>query len=342
MGMNFNRKMPEPAEIKKLYPLSEKIKEIKAARDKEIAQVFTGELDKFLLIIGPCSADKDEPVMDYVHRLADIQQKVKDKILIIPRIYTNKPRTTGEGYKGMVHQPDPTKNEDIFQGVIKVRQLHTRAISETGLTCADEMLYPENYRYVSDLLSYVAVGARSVEDQQHRLTASGMDVPAGMKNPTSGDISVMLNSIKAAQAKHTFLYGGWEVSTDGNPYAHAILRGATNKHGQNISNYHYEDLIFLHEMYCKKNLKNMAVIVDTNHSNSGKKYLEQIRISKEVLHSMRHSEDIHQFVKGLMIESYIEDGCQKVEDNVYGKSITDPCLGWEKSEKLILEIADLL
>lgn len=342
MGMNFNRKMPEPAEIKKLYPLSEKIKEIKAARDKEIAQVFTGESDKFLLIIGPCSADKDEPVMDYVHRLADIQQKVKDKILIIPRIYTNKPRTTGEGYKGMVHQPDPTKNEDIFQGVIKVRQLHTRAISETGLTCADEMLYPENYRYVSDLLSYVAVGARSVEDQQHRLTASGMDVPAGMKNPTSGDISVMLNSIKAAQAKHTFLYGGWEVSTDGNPYAHAILRGATNKHGQNISNYHYEDLIFLHEMYCKKNLKNMAVIVDTNHSNSGKKYLEQIRISKEVLHSMRHSEDIHQFVKGLMIESYIEDGCQKVEDNVYGKSITDPCLGWEKSEKLILKIADLL
>lgn len=342
MGMNFNRKMPEPAEIKKLYPLSEKIKEIKTARDKEIAQVFTGESDKFLLIIGPCSADKDEPVMDYVHRLADIQQKVKDKILIIPRIYTNKPRTTGEGYKGMVHQPDPTKNEDIFQGVIKVRQLHTRAISETGLTCADEMLYPENYRYVSDLLSYVAVGARSVEDQQHRLTASGMDVPAGMKNPTSGDISVMLNSIKAAQAKHTFLYGGWEVSTDGNPYAHAILRGATNKHGQNISNYHYEDLIFLHEMYCKKNLKNMAVIVDTNHSNSGKKYLEQIRISKEVLHSMRHSEDIHQFVKGLMIESYIEDGCQKVEDNVYGKSITDPCLGWEKSEKLILEIADLL
>lgn len=342
MGMNFNRKMPEPAEIKKLYPLSEKIKEIKAARDKEIAQVFTGESQKFLLIIGPCSADKDEPVMDYVHRLADIQQKVKDKILIIPRIYTNKPRTTGEGYKGMVHQPDPTKNEDIFQGVIKVRQLHTRAISETGLTCADEMLYPENYRYVSDLLSYVAVGARSVEDQQHRLTASGMDVPAGMKNPTSGDISVMLNSIKAAQAKHTFLYGGWEVSTDGNPYAHAILRGATNKHGQNISNYHYEDLIFLHEMYCKKNLKNMAVIVDTNHSNSGKKYLEQIRISKEVLHSMRHSEDIHQFVKGLMIESYIEDGCQKVEDNVYGKSITDPCLGWEKSEKLILEIADLL
>jgi 3-deoxy-7-phosphoheptulonate synthase len=342
MGMQFNRKMPEPAEIKELYAIPEAVKAVKAERDKEIIKVFTGESDKFLLIIGPCSADKDEPVMDYVHRLADIQQQVKDKILIIPRIYTNKPRTTGEGYKGMVHQPDLTKNEDIFQGVIKVRQLHTRAIQETGLTCADEMLYPENYRYISDLLSYVAVGARSVEDQQHRLTASGMDVPAGMKNPTSGDISVMLNSIKAAQAKHTFLYGGWDVTTDGNPYAHAILRGATNKHGQNISNYHYEDLIMLHEAYCEKNLKNMAVIVDTNHSNSSKKYLEQIRISKEVLHSMRHSEDIKNFVKGLMIESYIEDGCQSVDGGVYGKSITDPCLGWEKTEKLILDIAELL
>ena len=342
MGMQFNRKMPEPAEIKELYAIPEAVKAVKAERDKEIIKVFTGESDKFLLIIGPCSADKDEPVMDYVHRLADIQQQVKDKILIIPRIYTNKPRTTGEGYKGMVHQPDLTKNEDIFQGVIKVRQLHTRAIQETGLTCADEMLYTENYRYISDLLSYVAVGARSVEDQQHRLTASGMDVPAGMKNPTSGDISVMLNSIKAAQAKHTFLYGGWDVTTDGNPYAHAILRGATNKHGQNISNYHYEDLIMLHEAYCEKNLKNMAVIVDTNHSNSSKKYLEQIRISKEVLHSMRHSEDIKNFVKGLMIESYIEDGCQSVDGGVYGKSITDPCLGWEKTEKLILDIAELL
>jgi 3-deoxy-7-phosphoheptulonate synthase len=342
MGMQFNRKMPEPAEIKELYAIPEAVKAVKAERDKEIIKVFTGESDKFLLIIGPCSADKDEPVMDYVHRLADIQQQVKDKILIIPRIYTNKPRTTGEGYKGMVHQPDLTKNEDIFQGVIKVRQLHTRAIQETGLTCADEMLYPENYRYISDLLSYVAVGARSVEDQQHRLTASGMDVPAGMKNPTSGDISVMLNSIKAAQAKHTFLYGGWDVTTDGNPYAHAILRGATNKHGQNISNYHYEDLIMLHEAYCEKNLKNMAVIVDTNHSNSSKKYLEQIRISKEVLHSMRHSDDIKNFVKGLMIESYIEDGCQSVDGGVYGKSITDPCLGWEKTEKLILDIAELL
>jgi 3-deoxy-7-phosphoheptulonate synthase len=242
----------------------------------------------------------------------------------------------------MIHQPDPSKNEDIFHGVIKVRQLHMRAVAETGLTCADEMLYPENYRYISDLLSYVAVGARSVEDQQHRLTASGMDVPAGMKNPTSGDLSVMLNSIKAAQSKHTFLYGGWEVDTEGNPYAHAILRGATNKHGQNIANYHYEDLQLLHELYCKKNLDNMAVIIDTNHSNSGKQFQEQVRISKEVLHSMRHSEDICGFVKGLMIESYLEDGSCKIEDNIYGKSITDPCLGWEKSEKLIYEIADLL
>lgn len=342
MGMTWNRKVPEPLEIKSLYPVSEEVKNIKSARDKEIKSVFTGESDKFLLIIGPCSADKDEPVMEYVHRLADIQEKVKDKILIVPRIYTNKPRTTGEGYKGMIHQPDPSKNEDIFHGVIKVRQLHMRAVAETGLTCADEMLYPENYRYISDLLSYVAVGARSVEDQQHRLTASGMDVPAGMKNPTSGDLSVMLNSIKAAQSKHTFLYGGWEVDTEGNPYAHAILRGATNKHGQNIANYHYEDLQLLHELYCKKNLDNMAVIIDTNHSNSGKQFQEQVRISKEVLHSMRHSEDICGFVKGLMIESYLEDGSCKIEDNIYGKSITDPCLGWEKSEKLIYEIADLL
>lgn len=342
MGMIWNRKVPEPLEIKSLYPVSEEVKNIKSARDKEIKSVFTGESDKFLLIIGPCSADKDEPVMEYVHKLADIQEKVKDKILIVPRIYTNKPRTTGEGYKGMIHQPDPSKNEDIFHGVIKVRQLHMRAVAETGLTCADEMLYPENYRYISDLLSYVAVGARSVEDQQHRLTASGMDVPAGMKNPTSGDLSVMLNSIKAAQSKHTFLYGGWEVDTEGNPYAHAILRGATNKHGQNIANYHYEDLQLLHELYCKKNLDNMAVIIDTNHSNSGKQFQEQVRISKEVLHSMRHSEDICGFVKGLMIESYLEDGSCKIEDNIYGKSITDPCLGWEKSEKLIYEIADLL
>ena len=342
MLMTFIRKLPIPREIKKMYPVTENIKQIKAKRDKEIADVFTGKSDKFILIIGPCSADKEEPVLDYISRLVPVQEKVKDKIIIIPRIYTNKPRTTGEGYKGMIHQPDPNKREDMLEGLIKVRELHQRAIEQTGFTCADEMLYPENYRYLSDLLSYVAIGARSVEDQQHRLTSSGMDIPAGMKNPTGGDLSVMLNSIKAAQAKHTFIYRGWEVTTDGNPLAHAILRGAVNKHGQNIPNYHYEDLSLLYELYCKKGLENMAVIVDTNHSNSGKKYLEQIRIAKEILHSRRHSEDIKNFVKGLMIESYIEDGCQGTDDCVYGKSITDPCLGWEKTERLIYDIADQL
>ncbi|MCH5324863.1 MAG: 3-deoxy-7-phosphoheptulonate synthase [Eubacterium sp.] len=342
MGMNFIRKLPVPEEIKKMYPVTDRIKEIKAQRDKEIADVFTGKSDKFLLIIGPCSADKPEPVLEYIGRLVSVQEKVKDKVIIIPRIYTNKPRTTGEGYKGMIHQPDPNKNEDMLEGIIQVRRLHQMAIEQTGFTCADEMLYPENYRYLSDLLSYVAVGARSVENQQHRLTASGIDIPVGMKNPTSGTLSVMLNSIKAAQSRHTFIYRGWEVATDGNPLTHAILRGAVNKHDQALPNYHYEDLSLLYELYCEKNLENMAVIVDTNHSNSGKKYLEQIRISKEILHSRRHSDDIGRFVKGLMIESYIEDGNQGTDDTVYGKSITDPCLGWDKSERLILDIADAL
>ncbi|MBE6881304.1 MAG: 3-deoxy-7-phosphoheptulonate synthase [Ruminococcaceae bacterium] len=340
--MVLNRKLPDPGEIKEMYPVTDKIRSIKAQRDKEIAEVFTGKSDKFLLIIGPCSADKEEPVLDYVSRLVPVQEKVKDKIIIIPRIYTNKPRTTGEGYKGMIHQPDPTKREDMLEGLIKVRELHQKAIEQTGFTCADEMLYPENYQYLSDLLSYVAIGARSVEDQQHRLTSSGMDIPAGMKNPTGGDMSVMLNSIQAAQASHTFIYRGWEVTTDGNPLAHAILRGAVNKHGQSLPNYHYEDLSLLYELYCKKNLENMTVIVDTNHANSGKKYLEQIRIAKEILHSRRHSEDIHRFVKGLMIESYIEDGSQSTDDEVYGKSITDPCLGWEKTEQLIYDLAEQL
>ena len=342
MSMNMIRKLPTPQEIKDLYPLSDKIVETKKKRDKEIADVFTGKSNKFLLIIGPCSADKEEPVLDYISRLVPVQEQVKDKILIIPRIYTNKPRTTGEGYKGMIHQPDPTKKEDMLEGLIKVRSLHTKAIEQTGFTCADEMLYPENYRYLSDLLSYVAIGARSVEDQQHRLTSSGMDIPVGMKNPTAGDMSVMLNSIRAAQASHTFIYRGWETVTSGNPLAHAILRGAVNKHGQTIPNYHYEDLSLLYELYCKKNLQNMAVIVDTNHSNSGKKYLEQVRIANEILHSRRHSKDLEGFVKGLMIESYIEDGSQSTDDAVYGKSITDPCLGWEKTEKLIYSLADQL
>ena len=342
MSMDLLVHLPDPDEIKKKYPASDKVTAIKQERDKEIADVFTGKSNKFILIIGPCSADKEESVIDYISRLIPIQEQVKDKILIIPRIYTNKPRTTGEGYKGMIHQPDPTKHEDMLEGLIKVRQLHLHAIEQTGFTCADEMLYPENDRYLSDLLSYVAVGARSVEDQQHRLTASGLDIPVGMKNPTSGTLSVMLNSIKAAQASHTFIYRGWETVTSGNPLAHAILRGAVNKHGQTLPNYHYEDLSLLYELYGNMGLQNMAVIVDTNHSNSGKKYLEQVRIANEILHSRRHSKDLEGFVKGLMIESYIEDGCQSVDDGVYGKSITDPCLGWEKTEKLIYGLAEQL
>lgn len=340
--MHFIRQLPIPQEIKRQFPISERCAAIKAERDAMIADVFTGKSDKFLLIIGPCSADNEISVMDYIGRLVGLQEKVKDRIIIIPRIYTNKPRTTGEGYKGMATQPDPTKKPDLLEGLIAIRRLHTRAIEETGFVCADEMLYPENYRYLSDLLSYVAVGARSVENQQHRLTSSGIPVPVGMKNPTSGDLSVMLNSIKAAQMHHTFLYRGWEVETEGNPLAHAILRGSVNKHGRNMQNYHYEDLILLHDLYAARGLMNPAVIVDVNHSNSNKQYLEQVRISKEVLHSRRYNGDIARMVKGLMIESYIEDGSQSVDGGVYGKSITDPCLGWDKSERLVLEIADLL
>ncbi len=342
MNMDFVRKLPIPKEIKEQFPIPEEVKKIKAERDAAIADVFTGKSDKFLLIIGPCSADREDSVLDYVNRLAKVQDKVKDKILIIPRIYTNKPRTTGQGYKGMVHQPDPTKSEDMLEGLIAIRKLHTKALTETGLGCADEMLYPENHRYLSDILSYVAIGARSVEDQQHRLTASGLMVPVGMKNPTSGDYSVMLNSIIAAQSQHTFLYRGWEARSKGNPLTHAILRGYVDKHGNSHPNYHYEDLVRLYDMYSAKNLENMAVIIDANHANSGKQFMEQIRICNEVLHSCRHNNDIRKIVKGFMIESYIVDGCQKVEEGTYGKSITDPCLGWEKSEKLIYDIADQL
>ena len=342
MGFTFLKKLPTPAEIRNQYPIDAAIQELKAKRDQEIRDVFTGKSDKFLAIIGPCSADNEDAVCDYLLRLRKVQDKIADKVLIIPRVYTNKPRTTGEGYKGMVHQPDPEKAPDMLAGLIAIRKMHIHAIQESGFTCADEMLYPENYRYLSDILSYVAVGARSVEDQQHRLTVSGMDVPAGMKNPTSGDFSVMLNSCIAAQSSHTFLYRGHEVTTDGNPLAHTILRGAVNKHGQNIPNYHYEDLITLYELYQKKNYQNPAVIVDANHANSGKKYLEQIRICNEVLHTCRHSKEIASLVKGFMIESYIEDGAQKIGEGVYGRSITDPCLGWEKSERLIYDIADQL
>ncbi len=340
MNMEFTRKLPIPQEIKKMYPVSEKVAQIKEKNDQEIQNVFTKDNHKLLLVIGPCSADNEEAVMEYIHRLRLLQEKVQDKIVIVPRIYTNKPRTTGDGYKGMLHQPDPNERPDLLKGVIAIRKLHMRALEETGFGCADEMLYPDNHRYLSDLLSYVAIGARSVENQQHRLTASGLDIPVGMKNPTSGYIPIMMNSIIAAQHSHTFLYRGWEATSKGNPLAHAILRGYVNKHGQNMPNYHYEDLVHLQEEYTKTQLKNPAVIIDTNHANSGKQYLEQIRIAQEVLHSCQINPDLKKMVKGMMIESYLEDGCQKIGEGIYGKSITDPCLGWEKTEKLVLELAD--
>ena len=342
MGFEYVKELPSPQVVKELIPVNEELANIKRERDKEIADIITGDSSKFLAIVGPCSADHEDPVCDYACRLAKVLEKIKDKVLIVPRVYTNKPRTTGEGYKGMLHQPDPEKKPDMLAGIMAIRKMHIRVMNETHLTPADEMLYPENYEFLSDILSYVAVGARSVEDQQHRLTASGLDIPVGMKNPTSGTMSVMLNSIRAAQASHTFIYRGWETHTSGNPLAHAILRGAVNKHGETIPNYHYEDLSLLYELYCKQDLQNKAVIVDTNHSNSGKKYLEQVRIANEILHSRRHSKDLEGFVKGLMIESYIEDGSQSTDDAVYGKSITDPCLGWEKTEKLIYSLADQL
>ncbi len=340
--MEFLRKLPIPKDIKEQYPITEKMARVKAERDKEIADIFESKSDKFILIIGPCSADSREPVLDYIGRLKKVQDEVRDKILIIPRIYTNKPRTTGEGYKGMLHQPNPNENPDMLKGIVAIRDLHMEALRDYNFSCADEMLYPENHRYLSDLLAYVAVGARSVENQQHRLVSSGLPTPVGMKNPTEGDLSIMMNSITAAQASHTFIYRGWEVKSEGNPLAHAILRGYTDLSGHNISNYHYEDLLNLCELYAKKELKNPAAIIDTNHANSGKKYLEQIRIAKEVIHSRNHNDDIKKLCKGLMIESYIEDGAQKIGECVYGKSITDPCLGWEKTEKLIFDIADKL
>ena len=343
MNMEFQRKLPIPKEIKEQFPLSAESEKILKKRQEDINKIFSGESDKFALIIGPCSADREDSVLDYIYRLRTVEEKVKDKIVIIPRIYTNKPRTTGEGYKGMLHQPDPNADPDMLKGILSIRHLHMRAIEETGFGCADEMLYPENHRYLSDLLAYVAVGARSVENQQHRLTASGLDIPVGMKNPTGGDISVMINAIKAGQASHVFLYRGWEVKTHGNPLTHAILRGYVDKFGKSHPNYHYEDLYGLYETYMASGLKNPAVVVDTNHSNSGKKYLEQVRIAKEILHSCRYSADVKSIVKGLMIESYIEDGTQKIcENSVYGKSVTDPCLGWEKTERLIYDIAEVL
>ena len=342
MSIHYKKEIISPEVLQELYSLTPEQKKQKEIRDAQIRDVITGESDKFLLIIGPCSADHEDSVCEYITRLAKMQEKVEDKILIIPRIYTNKPRTTGEGYKGIVHQPDPEKEPDFMEGLIAMRKMHLRAIAETGLFSADEMLYPENWPYISDILSYVAVGARSVEDQQHRMTVSGMDVPVGMKNPTSGDFSVMLNSCIAAQSSHTFLYRGYEVTTDGNPLAHTILRGAVNKHGQSIPNYHYEDLERLHEKYSLLGLKNPACIVDANHSNSGKKYYEQPRIVDEGLHSRLVNPAISELVKGVMVESYLLPGCQKVNEHEFGKSITDPCLGWEETERLIDKIASHL
>ena len=337
----FKRKLLIPKEIKEMYPLSPEGARAKEANDREICSIFTGESDKLLLVIGPCSADREDAVIDYISRLREVQEKVKDRIVIVPRIYTNKPRTTCIGYKGMLHQPDPSAGSDLLKGLIAIRKLHMDAIETTGFSCADEMLYPENHKYLSDLLSYVAVGARSVENQQHRMTSSGLEIPVGMKNPTSGNLSVMMNAIKAAQSQHTFIYRNWEVESKGNPLAHAILRGYVDADGINHPNYHYEDLAHLADLYAQSDLSFPAVVVDTNHSNSGKNHLEQVRIAKEVLHSARHNTDIHRMVKGMMIESYLEDGCQKASGHVYGKSITDPCLGWEKSEKLIYDLAEL-
>ena len=341
-NMIFHRKLPIPKEIKEQFPSTEEIRKTREARIAELEAVFSGKSDKLILVIGPCSADNEDAVLDYIYRLRGVADKVSDKLVIVPRIYTNKPRTTGEGYKGMLHQPNPNGAPDMLKGLIAIRKLHMRAIAETGFGCADEMLYPENYRYLSDLLTYVAVGARSVEDQQHRLTASGLSVPVGMKNPTSGDITVMMNSIKAAQSSHTFYYRGWEVESLGNPYTHAILRGYVDKRGVSHPNYHFEDLYHLYEVYMGSGLKNPGVIIDTNHSNSSKKYLEQPRIAKEILHSARYSKEVRSIVKGLMIESYILDGCQAISaEDEYGKSITDPCLGWEKTERLIYDLAEI-
>ncbi len=342
MNMHFHRKLPIPQDVKREYPLTERMEKVKAERDEAIRAVFDGRSDKFILVIGPCSADHRDPVLAYIEKLRRLYEQVSEKILIIPRIYTDKPRTTGQGYKGMLHQPDPEGKPDMYKGIVAIRDLHLAALRDYDFTCADEMLYPENYRYLSDLLSYVAVGARSVENQQHRLTASGVDAPVGMKNPTGGDLSVMMNSIVAAQSSHTFLYRGWEVTSEGNPYAHAILRGYVDYAGNNVSNYHYEDLLHVQNLYEKFHLKNPSVIVDTNHNNSGKKYLEQIRIAKDIVYSRSQNPDIKRLVKGLMIESYLEDGAQAIDEHVFGKSITDPCLGWEKTEKLILDIADKL
>lgn len=341
MGMKINAELPLPTDLKAEYPLPEKICRLKEKRDREIRDIFTGKSDKFVVLVGPCSADNEDSVCEYVSRLAEVNEKVSDRLMIIPRIYTNKPRTTGEGYKGMLHQPQPDQAPDLLAGIIAIRKLHIRAILESGLTGADEMLYPENRSYLDDILSYEAVGARSVENQQHRLTASSMDIPVGMKNPTSGDFSVMLNSVVAAQSSHRFIYRGMDVTTTGNELAHVILRGGVDKYGTCIPNYHYEDLIRLLRMYEERELRYPAAVIDVNHSNSNKQFKEQIRITSEVLHSRKYNPSLRRLIKGVMIESYLEEGCQKIDENrIYGKSITDPCLGWEDTQRLIFRIAE--
>lgn len=341
MSMERNRQLPAPADLKAQYPLAAETQAMKAARDREIRAVFEGKSDKFLVIVGPCSADDPEAVLEYVHRLAELNRAVQDRLVLIPRVYTNKPRTTGQGYKGMLHQPSPDRAPDLLEGIIAIRRMHIRVMEECGLTAADEMLYPENRSYLDDVLCYEAVGARSVENQQHRLTASGMDIPVGMKNPTSGDLAVMLNSIQAAQSSHNFLYRGWDATTTGNPLAHAILRGGVDKYGTCVPNYHYEDLMRLWELYGQRELQNPAVIVDVNHSNSDKMYREQVRIVSEVLHSRGYNPALRKLVKGVMIESYLEEGCQPIEGRrLYGKSITDPCLGWGDTRNLLFSIAE--
>ena len=341
MSFSYLRELPKPSEIKNQYPLSDKLTALKAERDRMISDIITGRDNRFLVIIGPCSADNEDAVLDYVSRLAPVAEQVKERLVIIPRIYTNKPRTTGEGYKGIASQPDPEKKPDMVAGLVAMRNMHIHAIEASGMTCADEMLYPENWGYVEDLLSYVAIGARSVEDQHHRLTVSGFDVASGMKNPTSGDFTVMLNSVYAAQHPHQFVFRGHEVQTSGNPLTHVILRGAVSKHGNSVQNYHYEDIMRLIDKYNQMELLHPAAIIDANHSNSGKQHREQIRIVKEIMHNRKISSEIHDMVKGVMIESYIEEGSQKVCDHIYGKSITDPCLGWEDSRRLIYDIAEM-
>lgn len=342
MNMDFKRKLTIPSELKQEYPVTKEMAQAFERRDRELKDILSGNSSRLVLIVGPCSADREESVLDYISRLVPVQEQVKDQILIIPRVYTNKPRTTGAGYKGMLHQPDPSAAPDMLKGLISIRELHMRVLRETGFSCADEMLYPENYKYLDDVLAYVAVGARSVENQQHRLTSSGISVPVGMKNPTGGDLSVMMNSINAAQHSHTFIYRGWEATSTGNPYAHAILRGYTNKHGDSRPNYHYEDLVFLHHLYKEQGLLNPAAIIDANHANSGKNPFQQGRIIREVLQNRNYDPDIHALVKGFMVESYIEDGNQKIGQGVYGKSITDACLGWDKTQKLIYDIAEMV